>query len=75
MHMLRVRGSKVMTTAEVLLGAHIYVVMLLGGEHCIDGGCGRDPYGTGRESEMEVGIIGRVDLQMLMHDPSYRPIS
>ena len=64
-----------MTTAEVLLSTHIYVVMLLGGEHCIDGGCGRDPYGAGRESEMEVGIIGRVDLQMLMHDPSYRPIS
>ena len=64
-----------MTTAEVLLSTHIYIVMLLSTEYSIDGGCGRDPYGTGRESEMEVGIIGRVDLQMLMQYSPYRPIS
>lgn len=63
--MFGIGGGEVVRPAEIGIGAHIQIVVLLPVEHGIHGGCTRNTDRSGRQARIFVCIIRRVNLQVL----------
>ena len=61
-----VGGSEVMVAGEVLLGAHVDIIMFLEIEHRVDRLDRRDTDRSRRQAHILVGIVRRVIFQMAL---------
>ena len=63
-------GGEVVCAREILLCAHIEIVVVRIVEYCIQPDGGWNAYRTGREPLMQIGVVRRLYLQMLIGDAS-----
>ena len=59
------RGGKVVAPRHVFFGTHVDVVVLVVVEDRFNGSFRGNAYGAGREAVVFVGVVGRVDTQVL----------
>ena len=65
-------AGKVVIAREVLLGAHIEIVVRGVVEYGINGSFRGDAYGAGRESCVEIGVVGRWGVEVLVEYSTQR---
>lgn len=68
--MLGIVGCKVMSTGKIFFGTHVNVVVLGMVKYCVQTYGRRNADGTGRQAEVAVSVVGRINCEVCIGDSS-----